>query len=157
MDFKERILRAYPDSFVREGTKRMPMPYYMAYPDTYINTGDNLSLKDLEYLQQTYPAQVKKYQRRIAEILDKIDYDGSMIYDEYPDKASLLRLTDSIVKIMQGDANTKECTQEGGEDNQTAGDAAMAAEDARAFVQVLLCDEIYKRRHGRKKVSFIKF
>jgi hypothetical protein len=157
MDFKERILRAYPDSFVREGSGRMPMPYYMAYPDTYISTGDNIQLKDLEYLQQTYPAQVRKYQRRIADILDKIDYDGSMIYDEYPDKASLLRLTDSIVKILQGEANREESTQEGGDDSHAAADTVMAGEDAGAFVQVLLCDEIYKRRHGRKKVSFIKF
>ena len=46
-------------------------------------------LNDLEYLQQTYPGEVRRCQRRIAEILDKYDYEGSMIYDEYPDRLQL--------------------------------------------------------------------
>ena len=60
--------------------------------------------RDLEYLQQMYPSQAKKFQKKIAEMLDHIDYEGSMIYDEYPDKWQIYRLTQMIVeKIRQGD------------------------------------------------------
>jgi hypothetical protein len=111
-----------------------------------MNMGDNFSLKDFEYLQQTYPAQTRKYQRKIAEILDKIDYEGSMIYDEYPDKASLIALTDSIAKVIKND-----------EDKSMDDNTDITGEDVGTIVQILLCDEIYKRRHGRKKTSFIKF
>ena len=61
------------------------LPFYMAYPlPMYYQQEDSVT-RDLEYLQQMYPAQAKKFQKMIAETLDHIDYEGSMIYDEYPD------------------------------------------------------------------------
>ncbi|MEQ2542388.1 hypothetical protein WMO27_13740 [Lachnospiraceae bacterium CLA-AA-H183] len=86
-------------------------------------------LSDLEYLQQTYPGEVRRCQRRIAEILDKYDYEGSMIYDEYPDRLSLYRIADTIGKILEREAG------------KVSGD----------LIQVLVCDEIYKRRHGGRR------
>ncbi|MCM1190260.1 MAG: hypothetical protein NC541_13320 [bacterium] len=87
-------------------------------------------MRDLEYLQQLYPGEVKRYQRRIAEILDKADYEGSMIYDEYPDKYSLRALTASILTVFQRE-----------EENPPSEE----------LVQVLLFNEIYKRRHGGRR------
>ena len=50
-----------------------PLPFFMTYPG-YLGMGqERKALKDFEYLQQTYPAKVKEYQRRVAEILDKLD------------------------------------------------------------------------------------
>lgn len=147
MDFKERILRSYPEEFSAMGAGKVPLPFYMTYPDYQGNAGDTSTIRDLEYLQQTYPAEVRKYQRKIAEILDKMDYEGSMIYDEYPDRASMWRLADSIVKILKNEENSRE-------------EQTMSKEEwkkTEAIVQVLLCDEIYKRRHGRKRMGFIKF
>lgn len=147
MDFKERILRSYPEEFSAIGAGRIPLPFYMTYPDYQSNAGDASTVRDLEYLQQTYPSEVRKYQRKIVEILDKMDYEGSMIYDEYPDRASLRRLADSIVKVLKNEEDSKN-------------DQIMSKEEWKkieAIVQVLLCDEIYKRRHGRKRKGFIKF
>jgi len=147
MDFKERILRSYPEEFSAIGAGRIPLPFYMTYPDYQSNAGDASTVRDLEYLQQTYPSEVRKYQRKIVEILDKMDYEGSMIYDEYPDRASLRRLADSIVKVLKNEEDSKN-------------DHIMSKEEWKkieAIVQVLLCDEIYKRRHGRKRKGFIKF
>ena len=87
-------------------------------------------LRDLEYLQQMYPADVKRCQRRIAEVLDKADYEGSMIYDEYPDKCSLRALASSIFTVMKNE-----------EENPPSED----------MIQVLLFNEIYKRRHGGRR------
>lgn len=87
-------------------------------------------LQDLEYLQQMYPNEVKRCQRRVAEILDKADYEGAMIYDEYPDRCSLLALTKSICRVLENE-----------EENAPAEE----------MVQVLLCNEVYKRRHGGRR------
>lgn len=108
------------------------LPFYMAYPlPLYYQQEDSVT-RDLEYLQQMYPVQAKKYQKIIAESLDHIDYEGSMIYDEYPDKWQIYRLTQMIVdKIKKS------------EDELPDADSEQLTE----FIQVLLSYEIYKKRH----------
>ena len=129
MDFKERIMQTYS-----------PLPFFMAYPGYSGRISDTAVIQDLEYLQQTYPNTVKKYQRRIAEILDKLDYDGSMIYDEYPDKMSIQRLANSMINIFKNEENE---IGEKKDDNEWA--------RLNDIVQILLCNEIYKRRHGGRR------
>ena len=77
------------------------MTYPMKYP---LQQQTNKAARDIEYLRELYPAQAKKILARISEILDKMDYEESMIYDEYPDRWSLYRLAESIVTIMKNDA-----------------------------------------------------
>ena len=119
-----------------------PLPFYMTYPGYLSSAQESAVLQDLEYLQQTYPREVRHYQRKIAEILDKLDYEGSMIYDEYPDCCTLRRLSDSIIRILQqeeADSGTEEPTPE---------EKWIWMKD---MIQVLLCNEIYKRRHGGRR------
>ena len=129
MDFHRRLLH--------------PLPFYMTYSG-YLRPAQ-------EYLQQTYPHDVKHYQCKIAEILDKLDYEGSMIYDEYPDRCSLQRLTDSIVRII--------CHEEAGEDveKDPLEDAGEKRIWITGLVQVLLCNEVYKRRHGGRRSDLFYF
>lgn len=118
------------------------LPFYMAYPlPMYYQQEDSVT-RDLEYLQQMYPAEAKKYQRIIAETLDRIDYEGSMIYDEYPDKWQIYRLTQAIVdKIVNA-----------GEEQQSDAYRSRTTE----FVQVLLSYEIYRKRHSNRN-GILKF
>lgn len=122
-----------------------PLPFFMTYPG-YAGVGKDANmLQDLEYLQQTYPQEVKKYQRKVAEILDRMDYEGSMIYDEYPDQYCLRRLTKAIIQILQKeeqDAQVKDPT------------SAEKWTWLESMIQVLLCNEICKRRHGGKRGFF---
>ena len=117
------------------------LPFYMAYPlPLYYQQEDSVT-RDLEYLQQMYPAQAKKYQKIIAETLDHIDYEGSMIYDEYPDKWQIYRLTQTIMdKINKS------------EDGPSDMDSERAAE----FIQVLVFYEIYRKRHTNRN-GILKF
>ena len=69
--------------------KMVARPFFMTLPGYPGRMDEKELLNDLEYLQQTYPGEVRRCQRRIAEILDKYDYEGSMIYDEYPDRLQL--------------------------------------------------------------------
>ena len=117
------------------------LPFYMAYPlPLYYQQEDSVT-RDLEYLQQLYPVQAKKYQKIIAETLGHMDYEGSMIYDEYPDRWQLYRLTQIITDRIR-DA-------EGGADD--ADDAQM-----NEFIQILIFYEIYRKRHTNRR-GILKF
>lgn len=136
MDFKTGMLHTFPGN--------IPLPFYMTYPGYMGSDREQDIIKDMEYLQQTYPAKVRVYQRRVAEILDKLDYEGSMIYDEYPDKYQLQRLAGTVTEMLKKEDDRQEAaTQE-----QKAGfeEWWRCMEN---LLQVLVCDEIYKRRHGR--------
>ena len=56
--------------------------------------------RDLQYLQQMYPADAKRMQKKVEEALDKLEYEGSMMYDEYPDRVSMLLICDRIANEM---------------------------------------------------------
>ena len=77
------------------------LPFYMTYPLPLYYQEEDTVTRDLEYLQQMYPAEAKKYQRMIAGILDKLDYEGSMIYDEYPDRWQMYRLSQEIMDRLR--------------------------------------------------------
>ena len=132
MEFHSKLLQPLPGTQVRGWNG--PLPFYMAYPGYYGPGQEELCLRDLEYLQQLYPDEVKRFQRRIAEILDRSDYEGSMIYDEYPDRYSMRRLALSIGKVLQ---------------NENEGKKTPTDE----MIQILLLGEIYKRRHGGKRAG----
>ena len=122
--------------------ERKILPFYMTYPLPMYYQEEDSIIRDLEYLQQMYPAEAKKYQKVIAGILDKLDYEGSMIYDEYPDKWQLYKLSrdilDRIKRAEEKDAPEVEIPAEKWE---WIGD----------LVQILLFYEIYKRRHNSRR------
>lgn len=123
------------------------MPFYMSYNTPYFMREEDSVLRDLEYLQLMYPAQAKVLQKRIMEILDVMDYEGSMLYDEYPDKWQLYKLTDNIVSILhQEDEEKQNCEHISDEKWEWIKD----------MVQLVLYNEIYRRRHGSRR-GFLKF
>ncbi len=117
------------------------LPYYLTYPGRMAARGEDAMLRDMEYFQQTYPCQVRRYQRRISQILDKLDYDGSMIYDEYPDRYSLERLGKDILRTLKKEEESDPSNP------MPPRDLAWLEE----LVQVLLCNEVCKRRHGGRR------
>lgn len=123
------------------------LPFYMTYPMPLTRQNEDTVLRDLEYLQQMYPVQAKQYQKRIVEILDKMDYEGSMIYDEYPDRWQLYRMSQNIMTILK---------REEGELQPEHPISEEKWEWLEDMIQILLFYEIYKRRHGGRR-GFVKF
>lgn len=123
------------------------LPFYMAYPEPYFMREETSVLRDLEYLQQLYPAQAKRLQKRIGEILDRMDYEGSILYDEYPDKWQLYRLGDSVVEILKREEEEKEDAEPNSPEKW---------DWIKDMVLLLLYYEIYRRRHGRRR-GFLKY
>lgn len=126
------------------------LPFYMAYPLPLYYQEEDTVTRDLEYLQQMYPAQAKKYQKIIADILNTMDYEGSCIYDEYPDKWQLYKLVQVVMdkikrmEAVQHAAENTDTEESGCNSSDTAGTPWGELEE---FVQVLLYYEIYKKRH----------
>lgn len=114
------------------------LPFYMTYPMPLFYQEEDSVQRDLEYLQQMYPAEAKRYQRKVASILDKIDYEGSMIYDEYPDRMRLYQLAEDILNQIK-----REDMMETGETEENPEKWNRVGE----MVQILLFYEIYRRRH----------
>lgn len=122
------------------------LPFYMTYPLPLFYQEEDKVQRDLDYLQQMYPAEAKRYQRKIAAILDRIDYDGSMIYDEYPDRMSMYNLTQDVVNQLK-----REEAEAGMSDN-----TPERWERISDLIQILLFYEIYKRRHSNHR-GILKF
>lgn len=125
----------------------------MTYPMPLFYQEEDTVTRDLEYLQEMYPLEAKKYQKVIADILERLDYEGSMIYDEYPDKWQIYRLTQLVVDKLKREKDGKTSAEDEGEmPPQKEEDWNRITE----FVQVLLCYEIYKKRHANRN-GILKF
>lgn len=86
----------------------------------------------------------RKIQPLVEETCDRMEYEGSIMFDEYPDKLQLRRLSCGICgkldkKTYQDDVMMQEVTGQNW------------LED---FVMVLLLDEMYQRRLRRRERRF---
>ncbi len=88
--------------FFEEKTKRgAPMPYFMAYPMMDGMDAEEKNQRDYEYMRQMYPKRLQRIKDIIEEECDKLEYEGSMMFDEYPDRLSLLQLCKKIEEQAQ--------------------------------------------------------
>ena len=114
----------------------MALPFYMTYPLPMFWEEEDAASRDLDYLIQLYPEQAKKYQEKISRILDGMDYQGSMIYDEYPDRLALFRLAESIQeRIRREEEQEAADTADSGKcgRGKDAGSGEFTAEPERCF------------------------
>ena len=53
--------------------------------------------KDLDRMRELYPNEVKKIQKYVDEECDRMEYEGSLMFDEYPDKTMLSLVSKRIM------------------------------------------------------------
>lgn len=77
------------------------MPFYMTYPIQSIYMTEMEYEEDMERMKELYPKEVKKIQEYVEDECDKLEYDGSLMFDERPDQLMLRRVCDRIYnKVM---------------------------------------------------------
>lgn len=157
MDFNQRDY-----FFQMQQLRQMPYSLMYPYPDLYMSEME--TERDLQYLQQMYPADAKRMQKKVEEELDKLEYEGSMMYDEYPDRVSMLLICDRIEKALAREDAERQAREEA--DMET--DEDMNAMDMRRrgrgdrddprfdrgrrnLLEVLLFNEMHKRRCKRRQ------
>lgn len=84
---------AYQAPYLQPYAMNGGLPLYMAQ-------GTDVK-EDLQYLQEMFPELARRYAAKIASVVDRLDYKGSMIYDEYPDRLRLQRLARDITQMIE--------------------------------------------------------
>ena len=133
------------------------IPFYMAYPmqDVYLSEIENE--RDRERLKEMYPKEAKRIQRVVEEECDKMEYDGSLMFDEYPDRVMVQKLCDDIYNKVY-DNTTAEVETEQYRDRRPGGGfppppppPPRRDRGGRDLIEILLFDEMFRRRcrHNR--------
>ena len=109
-------------------------------------------MQDFAYFKSLYPAACKQMQLCVEAVCDELEYEGSPIYDEYPDQLQLRMMCSRIYNQVMQTSDRKEETEL---QMQYYGRAREREQLVRELVQVLLFQELYKRRcdkrHCRRK------
>ncbi len=108
------------------------LPFYMAYPMPLAYDDERRERQDFEYLKSLYPNTAKKILPYVEEECERMEYAGSMIYDEYPDGLQIHlmcgRIYDKVKKM------------------EDSNEGAQTQEWLREFIALMLFHELFRRR-----------
>lgn len=131
-----------------------PMPYHMAYPYPMFMQETADDERDLERLVSMFPETARRIQPIVEEECDRMEYDGSLMFDEYPDKVMIERVIEKIYDKMEN-ADQQEMTRE--EEavfaTQCRNCQNRSGDGVRDLISVILFEEMHRRRcrHRRCK------
>ena len=115
------------------------LPYYMAYPMPMQYDDEKMERRDFEYMKSMYPMAVKKILPYVEEECERMAYEGSMIYDEYPDQLQIYLMCNRIYDKVQ--------QQDMGMEMQVV----RRDDRLRDLIQILLFQELFRRRSSYRR------
>ena len=132
------------------------IPFYMTYPMQNTLFEETEYEKDCRRMQELYPRDARQIQSLVDRECDRMEYDGSMMFDEYPDKFMMEHLCRKIEQevLKEEEGNTSvliiEETCQGG---QGSCGNRREEEGLRDLIGVILFNEMFRRRsrHRRQK------
>lgn len=78
------------------------MPFYLTYPMQNMYLTEMEYEKDMERMKSYYPAETKEIMELVEQRMDQLEYEGSRIYDEEPDRLMIQMEIDGIYrKLME--------------------------------------------------------
>lgn len=108
------------------------MPFYMTFPFSDNLFSEEESERDMEVLVSLYPAEARRIWPEVEDTCDRLEYDGSIMYDEYPDRFLVRRQVEGIRQRM----------------DNVCGKEERELED---LIEILLYQEMYRRRCRRRR------
>ena len=108
-----------------------PNPYFMAYPfgDTWEQ--EQRQEREARLMKSFYPKTTSRVQDAVERECDRMEYEGSMMYDEYPDKFMMEQICKRIEEeVMDSEIDMQE------KRNPWLSD----------LVRVMFFNEMYRRR-----------
>lgn len=84
------------------------MPFYMTYPMQNIFLEEAEYERDMDRLKGMYPQEVRSIQEYVEEECDKMEYEGSLMFDEYPDRLMLRQICNRIYEKIKTPVNFQE-------------------------------------------------
>lgn len=113
------------------------LPYYMVYPMPFVYDDGRREERDIEYMKSLYPDMAKRLLPYVEEECDRMEYQNSMMYDEYPDK---LQLRMMCRRVHDNVKKNEWMLNEDGE-----------AEGLRDLLEVLVYEELMHRRRDSRR------
>lgn len=102
------------------------MPFYMSYPMQNLYLTEMEYEKDMERMKELYPKEVTRILEAVEEECDKMEYEGSLMFDEYPDRFMTERIVEHIYEEISSGEKDKELIC--------------------SLIGVILSNEMYRRR-----------
>lgn len=123
------------------------LPYYMAYPMTLDFEDERAERMDYEYLRSMYPEIPKTILPYVEEECDRMTYENSMIYDQYPDKLQLRLMCGRIC----ADIKKHEKLSRNESMRELLNDMEQGGKWLRDLTEVMLYQELFRRRSGQRR------
>lgn len=73
-------------------------------------TGLSETIRDFEYFSMLCPGKLRRIQAEVKAVCDRLDYQGSPIYDEYPDRVAMEQLSRRIARRVSERLSEEENT-----------------------------------------------
>ena len=88
------------------------LPFYKTFPFMDYYKNEEAFAKDLRMIKDMYPLDTAMIQSAVEQRMDELEYEGSFIYDEVPDRQ---RLFDDVIDLWVGElgrisADTSDCS-----------------------------------------------
>lgn len=130
-----------------------PVPYHMVYPYD-MNIQESVEdEQDMERLVSMFPKTARRIQPMVEEACDRMEYDGSLMFDEYPDKVTVERVVEGIFVKMQEEISMETAAEEQGDITaaQCPNCRNPHGDGLRELVAVMLFEEMHRRRCRRRR------
>lgn len=132
------------------------LPYYMTYPMPFQYDDERTEQRDFEYMKSMYPETAKRLLPYIEDECDRMAYEGSVVYDEYPDQLQMRMICRRIYDRVK---DTDAAEQMQMEMQERAGDRSRRRDDwLFDMIQIMVYQELFRRRCDhrkcRKKIYF---
>lgn len=126
--------------------ERFMREYRMNYPVQGMYLSELEYERDMDRMKELYPRSVSYIVRLVEEACDRFAYEGSLMYDEYPDRLMIERIADSIYREALGNGAMDDV---GG---------TVTSGILKDLIWVILNNEMYRRRcRHRRNHSFWQF
>ena len=111
------------------------LPFYMTYANPSLYSGERIQEQEFALMKSYYPETARKIQEKVEEECQLLDYEGSRLYDEYPDKFMLYHICSQVKEEMSSDTSAQE----------------MPGGFLDDLIEVLVYQEISRRRCRRRR------
>lgn len=132
------------------------MPFYMSYPMQNLYLTEMEYEKDMDRMKELYPRTVKQILDLVEDECDQMEYEGSLMFDEYPDRLMLEMVMDRIYQKVADEDTALEVEQyqnsvqtESARRQPPRGHRPPRRRDndyLRDLIGVILNNEMYRRR-----------
>ena len=90
------------EQFFRSQFQTPKMPFYMSYPMQNLYLTEMEYEKDMDRMKELYPKEVGTILEIVEDECDRMEYEGSLMFDEYPDRLMLEMVVDRICQRISG-------------------------------------------------------